>query len=154
MRNKLRTIPEKSYASAELPKVKFILRCVLLLISLSAIIHEIFAVYAYTFSAPAKSKGSIFLFFFLIGIMFIWDRSQFFSAAIVSVRTRYFWGAILIISSLEMMVYCALFCTGKYADKIHAFAPFNFFQIFMFFIVMMLTLLGEHHLGVINKLKS
>lgn len=133
-------------------KINILLRYSLSILCVCGVFHEMTVIGAYNPLELNKSPGSIAIFFMLIGVMFLWDKTSFFCGALLVVRSYVFWMVILLFLFVEVAIYWCLF--GEVGGRIHKFAPFNFYLIFMLLVVLMICLFGEQHLGVLNKIKS
>lgn len=131
------------------------LRVLLLLLCFAGVLHEVYVAFTYESVLNLnKSPVTIFYYFFLIVVSFIYDRTNFFSEPIFKIRTSLFWGIIVFVILFEMLTYAALYRSFPLDSRMHKFAPFNFFVALMLFVVSMACVFGERHFGFLNKIKN
>ena len=130
------------------------IRIVILIICILGIGHEIYLTFSYDPNNLQKNPITISLYFFLIFIGVIYDRTTFFSGSIIKIRRSIFWGGLVIFIFILLLMYAVLFGDYPSHSRIHKMAPFNVVLMFFLFFIASLAIFGEHHLGIVNRIKS
>ena len=135
-------------------KIVETVRITILIICLLGIGHEIYVIFSYSAENLHKSSITICLYFFIILNGIVYDRTNFFRGVLVKVSKVIFISVIAAFIFILLLMYAFLF--GEYSadSRIHRFAPFNFALMLFLFLIALISVFGEHHLGFINRIKS
>jgi amino acid transporter len=123
-------------------KVKIILKIILLIFCGYGIAHEIFIISSYDSLFLQKSKVTVFLYFFVITMGLIYDRTMFFSDPIIKIKKSIFIFMILAFAFILCIVYLILFGDYPSHSRIHRFAPFNMVIILLLFLITSMLIFG------------
>lgn len=138
-----------------MPKqIIIIAKIFILIFCLIGILHELMQVIGYDIYNLKKSKGSVGYFMSLFVFALLYQKTNLFNTAMISIKTRIFWILVCLYIFLEILIYAVLFGEAPQGSKIHGFAPFNLIISFWLWSIILITVFGISHLGVVNKLRS